>query len=74
VERSTSKNGCCLTAPILKVSGGGRASDFNHRVDHIMTNAPRRLALISSSLTGTKPVNGYWDSDHEGLFSSLIWR
>jgi len=26
---------------------------------------------VSSSVTGLKPVNGFWDSDHAGLFSVL---
>jgi endonuclease/exonuclease/phosphatase family metal-dependent hydrolase len=70
-ERSTSRNGCCLNADILTIRGGGRASDFDHRVDHVMTDQPRRIKLISSALTGGKPVNGFWDSDHQGLFSEL---
>jgi len=46
-------------------------SDFDHKVDHVMTNAPRRIKLVSSSVTGRRPVNGFWDSDHAGLFSVL---
>lgn len=72
VERSTSNPlGCCLSASVLSVSGGGRLSDFDHKVDHVMTNAPGRIKLISSSVTGRRPVNGFWDSDHAGLFSVL---
>lgn len=70
-ERSTRKPGCCLDASVLSVSGGGKAGDFDHTVDHVMTNAPRKIRLVNSKLTGTRPVHGYWDSDHEGLFSSL---
>ena len=69
VERSTSRPGCCLNAALLSVSGGARASDFNHRVDHVMTNDPRQIRLLRSWLTGTRPVHGYWDSDHAGLVS-----
>ena len=68
VERSTSKNGCCLNADVLT---GGSPSDFDHRVDHITTNAPKKVTLVSSVLTGTKKVNGFWDSDHQGLVSTL---
>ena len=68
VERSTSKNGCCLNADVLT---GGSPKDFNHRVDHIMTDAPRKILTEHSYLTGTKKVNGFWDSDHQGLFSEL---
>ncbi len=71
VERSTSANGCCLQGETLKVSSGNKRSQFDHRVDHVVTDAPRLIKLISSSLTGLKPVNGYWDSDHAGLFSAL---
>ncbi len=72
VERSTSHPlGCCLKGDVLTTSGGSRLSDFDHKVDHVMTNAPRKITLVSSSVTGLKPVNGYWDSDHAGLFSVL---
>jgi endonuclease/exonuclease/phosphatase family metal-dependent hydrolase len=69
-ERSTSKPlGCCIEGtPDLK---GGSAKDFNHKVDHILTNAPKQIKLISSAVTGRSKANGYWDSDHAGLFSSL---
>ena len=36
-----------------------------------MTNAPKKVKLVSSSVTGRQPVNGFWDSDHAGLFSAL---
>lgn len=72
VERSTSKPlGCCLNANILTTFGGGKRSDFDHRVDHVMTNAPTKIKLVNSSVTGLSPVNGFWDSDHGGLFSAL---
>ena len=71
VERSTSRNGCCLNANVLD---GGSPKDFNHRVDHIMTNAPRKVGLVRSMLTGTKKHRGFWDSDHQGLFSVLRLR
>jgi endonuclease/exonuclease/phosphatase family metal-dependent hydrolase len=74
VERSTTQNGCCLNADLLTASGGGSAKDFDHRVDHVMTNAPKRVKLVSSKITGGKLVGGYWDSDHQGLFSDLRLR
>jgi endonuclease/exonuclease/phosphatase family metal-dependent hydrolase len=69
-ERSTSKPlGCCIEGtPDLR---GGSAKDFNHKVDHILTNDPKQIKLISSAVTGRSKANGYWDSDHAGLFSSL---
>jgi endonuclease/exonuclease/phosphatase family metal-dependent hydrolase len=72
-ERSTRKPlGCCLQGDLLTTAGGGKLSDFNHQVDHVMTNVPRKVRLVSSSVPGRKPVNGFWDSDHAGLFSGLI--
>ncbi len=72
VERSTSSPlGCCLNANVLTTRGGGRLRDFDHKVDHVMTNAPRKVTLVNSSVTGRQPVNGFWDSDHAGLFSTL---
>ena len=71
-ERSTSHPlGCCLKRDVLTTSGGGKVSDFDHKVDHVMTNAPRKIKLVSSAVTGRQPVNGFWDSDHAGLFSRL---
>jgi endonuclease/exonuclease/phosphatase family metal-dependent hydrolase len=72
VERSTyNPLGCCLNADVLTTGGGGKPSDFNHKVDHVMTNKPKRVKLLSSLITGRSPVNGFWDSDHAGVFSAL---
>jgi endonuclease/exonuclease/phosphatase family metal-dependent hydrolase len=74
-ERSTDKPlGCCLNSSLLAEGAGGSIADFNHQVDHVMTADPKKVKLISSSVTGRKPVNGFWDSDHAGLFSSLELR
>jgi endonuclease/exonuclease/phosphatase family metal-dependent hydrolase len=71
-ERSTYEPlGCCLTTPLLAVGSGGAASEFDHKVDHIMTRDPKTVKLVNSSVTGRKPQNGFWDSDHAGLFSTL---
>lgn len=72
-ERSTYKPlSCCLNPSILTYpAGGGRLSDFNHKVDHVMTNDPGQIKLISSRITGRRPAHGYWDSDHAGTFSVL---
>ena len=72
VERSTGDPlGCCLNADIITAGGGGSVSDFDHQVDHILTSAPKSIKLVNSSVTGRNPVNGFWDSDHAGLFSTL---
>ena len=60
---------CCLKGDVLTTSGGSRISDFDHKVDHVMTNAPSKIQLVNSS--HRSPVNGFWDSDHAGLFSTL---
>lgn len=72
VERSTSTPlGCCLNADVLKISGGAKRSDFDHKVDHVMTDAPKRIQLVKGTVTGLKPFGGFWDSDHAGLVSLL---
>jgi hypothetical protein len=72
VERSTNNPlGCCLNSSLLAEGAGGSVADFNHQVDHIMTRNPSEITLKSSAVTGLNPVNGFWDSDHAGLFSAL---
>jgi endonuclease/exonuclease/phosphatase family metal-dependent hydrolase len=71
-ERSTYEPlGCCLKTSLLPVGDGGAASQFDHKVDHIMTRDPKQVKLVNSSVTGRSPQNGFWDSDHAGLFSTL---
>jgi endonuclease/exonuclease/phosphatase family metal-dependent hydrolase len=74
-ERSTANPlSCCLKTDIITQGGGGRISDFDHQVDHVLTDAPNFITLVNSSVTGRQPVNGYWDSDHAGVFSTLRVR
>jgi endonuclease/exonuclease/phosphatase family metal-dependent hydrolase len=71
-ERSTYVPlGCCLRTDLLTTGGGGKRADFDHKVDHVMTSRPRKVKLLSSTITGLTPVNGFWDSDHAGVFSVL---
>jgi endonuclease/exonuclease/phosphatase family metal-dependent hydrolase len=76
VERSTDKPlSCCLKSSLLaekaaEEAGAGPA-DFNHQVDHVMTRDPEQVTLQSSTVTGLQPVNGFWNSDHAGVFSAL---
>jgi endonuclease/exonuclease/phosphatase family metal-dependent hydrolase len=71
-ERSTYKPlGCCLATALLPVADGGAVSQFDHKVDHIMTRDPKQVKEVNSSVTGRSPQNGFWDSDHAGLFSTL---
>jgi hypothetical protein len=71
VERSTNDPlSCCINSPLLAVGKGGSVADFNHQVDHVMTNDPG-ITLERSEVTGLLPVNGFWDSDHAGVYSAL---
>ncbi len=66
---------CCITSyPRLAVDGGGSASQFDHTTDHVMINAPHRLRLVHSRVTGLFPVNGFWSSDHAGVATTFKVR
>ena len=72
VERSTNDPlSCCLKSSLLAEDAGGSVADFDHQVDHVMTDDPDGVELRSSSVTGLLPVNGFWNSDHAGVFSAL---
>ncbi len=72
VERSTaSPLSCCLKSSLLEVGKGGSEADFDHQVDHIMTRDPEVVTLKDSAVSGIQPVNGFWNSDHAGVFSAL---
>jgi len=72
VERSTDEPlSCCIKSSLLAVGSGGSVTDFDHQVDHVMTNDPSDVTLHSSVVTGINPVNGFWSSDHAGIVSSL---
>jgi endonuclease/exonuclease/phosphatase family metal-dependent hydrolase len=69
VERSTSKPlSCCISDPLLV---GGSVADFNHKVDHILTDVPKRVKLVRSKVVGRAKSHGLWPSDHAGLVSVL---
>ncbi len=71
-ERSTNKPlSCCIDVSLLAEGAGGSIANFDHQVDHVMTRDPKEVKLKSSSVTGRTPVNGFWDSDHAGVFSAL---
>ena len=72
VERSTANPlSCCLKSSLLAEGAGGKVTDFDHQVDHVMTRNPTEITLQSSTVTGLFPVNGFWNSDHAGVFSAL---
>jgi endonuclease/exonuclease/phosphatase family metal-dependent hydrolase len=70
VRRAAPTMTCCLNTSLLTASGGGKASDFDHTVDHVLTNL-KTVKLVKSQVTGRKVVSGFWPSDHAGLWSSL---
>jgi endonuclease/exonuclease/phosphatase family metal-dependent hydrolase len=75
VERSTDDPlSCCLDSSLLAEGAGGSEADFDHQVDHIMTGDPEVVTLQSSSVSGLQPVNGFWSSDHAGVFSALRFQ
>lgn len=72
VDRSTeTPMSCCIDDSELGETDGGEVSDFDHHIDHILTNDSSGIQLLNSEVTGLLPVNGFWDSDHAGVFSSL---
>jgi endonuclease/exonuclease/phosphatase family metal-dependent hydrolase len=72
VERSTSDPlSCCIHSFDLTT---GTAAEFDHQVDHVLTDAPELVRLVDSSVTGRTMQNGYWDSDHCGIVSALTLR
>ncbi|HET7445929.1 MAG TPA: endonuclease/exonuclease/phosphatase family protein [Solirubrobacterales bacterium] len=72
VERSTNNPlSCCINSSLLAEGAGGSVADFDHQVDHVMTDDPKGVTLTESAVTGRLPVNGFWSSDHAGLFSAL---
>ena len=59
-----------MKSGILTDDNGAR-SDFDHYIDHIMTNRGKAVKRLKAGVTGLKPVNGYWNSDHAGVWSNL---
>lgn len=61
---------CCVKSDLLGPSYGS-TEDFDHHIDQILTDRPKRVKRISSSVTGRKRQNGFWNSDHAGVYSLL---
>jgi endonuclease/exonuclease/phosphatase family metal-dependent hydrolase len=61
---------CCVNGDILTADNGS-PSDFEKHIDHIMTDSPARVRKLNSSVSGLAPVNGFWNSDHAGVYSLL---
>ena len=55
VDLSTeSPMSCCINSSELGETDGGNISDFDHHIDHVMTNDPENILLLSSSVTGRR--------------------
>jgi endonuclease/exonuclease/phosphatase family metal-dependent hydrolase len=68
-ERSTNDPlSCCIESSYDLTTG--TAAEFDHQVDHVMTNSSA-IGLFDSGVTGRTMNNGYWDSDHAGVWSAL---
>lgn len=62
---------CCIDSYDLR---SGTAAEFDHQVDHILTDTPTLVRLVRSFVTGRRMMNGYWNSDHAGVVSVLRMR
>jgi hypothetical protein len=71
VSRSTSDPWSCCTKTDILTADNGSLSDFEKHIDHILTDSPARVKKLSSSVSGLAPVNGFWNSDHAGVYSLL---
>ena len=68
VDRGTKKMTFGVTSGIITAAA---PADCDQTIDHVMTNRPKSVKLLKSGVTGTKPVSGYWNSDHLGVWSNL---
>jgi endonuclease/exonuclease/phosphatase family metal-dependent hydrolase len=46
-------------------------SEFDHQVDHVVSNMGKKAKLVRSTVTGLEQVGGIYNSDHAGLVSKL---
>lgn len=71
----SANDSCCLSGPLLDKKVGYEA-DFDHHIDHIMTNSTRFSRVGPTKVTGNKPFRTtgsgpYWGSDHAGVFQTV---
>lgn len=69
---------CCLNADLLDKKTGYEA-DFDHQVDHILTNSARFTRLGATKITGSTPFRTtgsgpYWGSDHAGVAQKVKFK
>jgi endonuclease/exonuclease/phosphatase family metal-dependent hydrolase len=71
IERSTANPlSCCLNDPFL-VGGPNSINDFDHQVDHVLTNKKKKVKFVKGFVDGRAPVNGLYPSDHAAVTSVL---
>jgi hypothetical protein len=46
-------------------------TEFDHQVDHVVSNMGKKAKLVRSTVTGLEQVGGIYNSDHAGLVSKL---
>jgi endonuclease/exonuclease/phosphatase family metal-dependent hydrolase len=68
VDRGTRKMTFGVASGIITANA---PAGFDQTIDHVMTNRPRKVKLSKSGVTGSRPVGGYWNSDHKGIWSKL---
>jgi endonuclease/exonuclease/phosphatase family metal-dependent hydrolase len=66
-ERRTNAPGSCCVSNLFS----SPPSEFDHQVDHIVTNMGKKAKLVNTSVVGTSMVNGIYPSDHAGVFSTI---
>ena len=66
-ERSTADPLSCCVSDLFNAP----PSEFDHQVDHVMTNMGDDATLKNSFVTGLKRVTGIYPSDHAGVFSTI---
>ena len=71
----SANDSCCLSGPLLDKKVGYEA-DFDHHIDHILTNSTRFSRVGPTKVTGNKPFRTtgsgpYWGSDHAGVFQTV---
>jgi endonuclease/exonuclease/phosphatase family metal-dependent hydrolase len=67
VSRSTEDPMSCCVNDLFNAP----ASQFDHHIDHVLTNSPGKVKLKASRVTGLEQVGGIYPSDHAGVFSRL---
>ena len=66
-ERSTDDPLSCCVSDLFTAA----PDQFDHQVDHVMTNMGDQAILKTSLVTGLTQTGGIYPSDHAGVFSTL---